>query len=182
MAARFPMDRHVVAIAAAGALLGYVVEHLHRSAGVWSMPGDQALPPWILAAYFAGLLLVALLGRDVERRLGSPLVVTRTGAAVESGLLAAWFLAPPLLHRHELGLAATAFGALALRLALARAPGDAAFAAGVAALDLVAERSMVGAGLYRYTNAAHGALPLWLAPLWAGMGLSIRRLLAPLSR
>ncbi len=63
------------------------------------------------------------------------------------------------------------------RLALFRAPADLAVAGAIVAADLAIESALVAAGLFTYANAEFAPLPIWLAPLWAGLGLSLRRLL-----
>ena len=47
----------------------------------------------------------------------------------------------------------------------------------VVVVDTVVEGTLVALGWFRYVEAAYAPLPLWLAPLWAGLGLSLRRII-----
>jgi hypothetical protein len=163
-------------LAAAGAVLGTLAETVHHRAGVWTLPDGGALPAWIALAYFAGLLAAFEGLRRFERRQARALVPAPRAVALEALLFVALFLAPPLLHPHERLLTALAIAYLAARLVWFRAPGDVAVALAVAAADAALERALIGGGLFRYAHASLGPLPLWLVPLWAGLGLGLRRL------
>jgi hypothetical protein len=170
--------KRAVFLAAGGAVLGFVAEILHRRAGVWVLDTGGAMPAWVGLVYFLGLLGAALALRAFERGHPGALPLGPDRLLVEAALLAAAFVAPIALHRHELALLTLTLVYLAVRLGLARAPGDVAVALAVAAADTVVEGGLVSAGLYHYPHASLGPLPLWLPPLWAGLGLGLRRLLA----
>lgn len=97
-------------------------------------------------------------------------------ALANAALVVAGFLLPPLLHAHELILTLVAVAVLAARLAVDRAPGDALVLAAVVISDLLIEGGLIAAGFFRYAHASLGPFPLWLAPLWGGLGLALRRL------
>ena len=172
------MRARSVGLAAIGALAGFLAETVHRRAGVWTLPGGGGMPLWVAAVYFAGLLLAIEASRRFEATRG--LRVGPRALAVETGLAAGWFLLPPLLHRHELPLAALALVAIAARLLAFGRRGDLAVVAFVVLVDTAVEGTLVALGWFRYTNAAYAPLPLWLAPLWAGLGMSLRRILRAL--
>ena len=161
--------------AAAGAILGFGAENLHLAAGVWALPRGAGLPWWIVAVYFFGLLGAGFAFAGIERRAGAQLVVSRRRLVAEMGLFASLFLAPVLLHTHELLLTAVVTGYLALRLALFREPGDLCVVMLVVVIDVLVEGALVSGSFYRYPRAEWMALPLWLAPLWGGLGLGLRR-------
>jgi len=172
--------KRAVLVAAAGAVLGFLAESVHRRAGVWVLTGGGSLPLWIGPVYFAGLLGAVLALARFERR--RPGALGRPNLVFEAALLVALFLAPPLLHQHELRLAGLALAVLVARQPEARAPGDVTVALLVAAADLGIEGALVAADLFRYRNASLGPFPLWLAPLWAAMAPSLRRIFAALQR
>jgi Protein of unknown function (DUF2878) len=156
-----------------GGLIGYFAESVHRRAGVWTLPGDGPMPLWVAGVYALGIALLSEGFRRFELR--HELRLSRRRAAAEAALLSGLFLLPPLLHQNEWLLLAVSTAYLAGRLAVGRAEGDVAVAVAVAAADLAIERSLIAAGLFRYAHATH-AIPLWLAPLWGGMAISLRRI------
>jgi hypothetical protein len=157
-------------LAIAGGLLGYLAETVHRAAGVWVLPEGAGLPLWIIPVYAVALYGAGLGFARVDRNLG------KVHPVVEALLLGALFGLPPLLHTHEILLTAVATATLFGRLAVHRRPGDLGVVVAVIAADLVVEGALVATGFFRYANAAYAPLPLWLAPLWGGLGLSLRRL------
>jgi hypothetical protein len=64
---------------------------------------------------------------------------------------------------------------LLTRLVFFRQPGDVLVAFAVIGLDLAVEWPLSGAAAFAYSHARFGSLPLWLAPMWGGIGLAIRR-------
>lgn len=161
--------------AAAGAILGFGAENLHLAAGVWALPRGAGLPWWIVAVYFFGLLGAGFAFARIERRTGAQLLVSRRRLVMEVGLFVSLFLAPVLLHTHELILTAVVTGYLGIRLALFREPGDLVVAAFAIGVDLLVEGVLVSGSFYRYPGAEWTTLPLWLAPLWGGLGIGLRR-------
>jgi len=101
--------------------------------------------------------------------------VSRRALAFEITLFLLLFFAPIVLHRFEIGLAVLVTGILALRLVRFRVPGDVQVAILALTIDLVAESTLVGFGMYRYPEAHWLPLPLWLAPFWGALGLGLRR-------
>ena len=175
----------LLGVSAVGAGLGFAIEGLHQRAGVWvSASGpDAALPWWIAGAYFAALVLAGWGFAWIGDRPGAALPDRpRWTLAVEMVTLAALFAAPIGLHRYELGFALAMTGLLVGRLARWWAPGDLAVAAVAIALDLAVESCLVAAALYHYANTSWLPLPLWLAPLWGCIGLSLRRVLQRTTR
>ncbi|MHB8878525.1 MAG: hypothetical protein ACYC8T_32915 [Myxococcaceae bacterium] len=162
--------------AAIGAALGFAVESVHQWAGVWVLPDGAAVPWWIAPLYFAGLLAVGAGLRALEAKAAVPLRPTRREVIVEALLAGVLVAAPVFLHRQEALLAALAVGWLAARLALRRHPWDLAVAAAVAAIDAGVELALIHGSLFHYATAAWMPVPLWLAPLWASLALSLRRL------
>jgi hypothetical protein len=71
---------------------------------------------------------------------------------------------------------------LAVRLTLAPARGDWAFALVAAIGDPAAEAAIHALGAFDYTEPDFLGLPLWLPALWANGGLAIRRLFGPCRR
>ena len=163
-------------MAVLGAVLGPLAETVHQRAGVWILQQAPTLPWWIGAIYFVALLLAGAGFYWWERRLGFALELSRKAVAVEVGLLVGLFLAPVLLRHYELWFALAASAFVAVRLGWFRARGDVQVAMAVMVANLAIESILVGASLYRYADAQWLALPLWLGPLWAGLGLSLRRL------
>jgi hypothetical protein len=167
--------RRLVALAALGAILGTFAEAAHQKAGVWVLGNGLTFPGWIAAVYFIALLGAGVGLNRIEDALAPRPEVSATSVVVEVILFAVLFLLPPILHRHELLLAMIAAGYVLVRLALFRARGDVTVAAVLAASDLVIELCLAAASFYRYANAALLPVPLWLAPLWAGLALGLRR-------
>ncbi len=172
--------KRLLALAALTSPLALAAESIHRRAGVW-IPVREAPPAaWIPAVYFVATVGCGGALAWLERRVRPALAPGRR-RALEAVPVLALFLAPPLLHARELVLLALASGYLVLRLAAWRAPGDLAVAAVAMAGDLGIEAALVALGFYRYAHAAWGPLPLWLAPLWGGLALGLRRLLLPVT-
>lgn len=165
----------VLGLAMAGSLLGFLAEAVHQQAGVWVPARGAGLPLWIIAVYLVGLMVTGVAFLVLERRL-PPRILTRKVLMLEVLLLGALFLLPPLLHSRELLLLVVATAYLLARLLLFRWPGDLLVAAFAMALDLIIEGTLVSFSLYSYANAQWLPLPLWLAPLWAGLGLGLRRI------
>ncbi len=164
-------------VATLGALAGFGMELVHQWAGVWVLEGEASLPLWIPAVYFVGLLAAGLMFRWVESRAARPLQLSTRMLVTEGCAATVLFVCPPLFHTHELGLAAATVAYLATRLVIRRVPGDLLVVVFVMTVDLAVESALSqGAELYRYTTAEHTPLPLWLAPLWGGIALSLRRL------
>ena len=159
---RDSMGGRLLAFCVAGALFGSAVEYLHMKAGVWALPAGRGFPGWIAVVYFLALLA---LGTTMPYRV---LLMEVAGLVVLMGL-------PPLMHGLELVLMTLVGAGLVSRLVRFPQSGDLRFALGVATADLVLELIMTRAGLYSYTVASLGPLPLWLPLLWAGMGLGLRR-------
>lgn len=169
------------ALALVGALLGYLMEGVHQRAGVWEAATGDRLPLWIIPVYFVGLLVVTAFLGVVERRTRRRILAWQ-GLALEAALLLVLAAAPPLMQAQELLLAAGCLGYLMVRMALARWPGDLLVVAVFITLDLLVEWILVSQGLYSYSVAQYLPLPLWLAPLWGGIGLGLRRLLGAVTR
>lgn len=161
-----------------GAVLGSLGEAAHHRAGVWSLPEGATLPWWVTAAYLVAIPGVALAFRWLDGRLCVTAAPTRAAAALEGVTVLALFLSPTLLHPHETVLAAALWACLFARLVLVRARGDAWVVVVAMVVDAGLELSLAALGLFTYTHASAGPLPLWLAPFWGCMGLSLRRLFA----
>ncbi|HEY3445938.1 MAG TPA: hypothetical protein VGK67_06205 [Myxococcales bacterium] len=162
----------LVALAAIGAVAGTLAEGLHLRTGVWALSDAGAFPWWIAAVYFFGFLGFGL----ALRRFGPPLEVRPGRLGLELAAFAALLLAPSAMPEQELAMTALATGWVALRLVAFRAPGDVPLALGAAAANLAIEWPLVAlVGLYRYPSAHFLAVPLWLFPFWAGLGLGLRR-------
>jgi hypothetical protein len=170
-----PILRFLV-IAFLGGICGFLAELVHLRAGVWTLPEGTAPPWWIGIVYFLGIFAAGLAFSGIERYTRYRLSVSLSILCLEGLLFAALFLAPPLLYRHEGILAAIALAYLALRLLFFRAPGDPVVAATAMAVDFALESALVAASLYHYPCARWMHLPLWLAPLWGGLALGLRRL------
>lgn len=166
----------VIAVAALGGPLGLLAETVHQRAGVWSLQAGPALPWWIAVVYGLALAAAGLFFTALERGGGERLVVSPGVLAAEVLLLALLFLAPVALRDHELTLTGLALVYVGARLLCFRAPGDLLAAAMPALFDVALEAGLVSAAIYRYPTSRF-ALPLWLLPLWAGLSLSLRRLL-----
>lgn len=168
----------LVGIAIVGGGLGWLGETVHARAGVWLRPPAVG-SAWIWAVYAAALFVAGLGLATLERRLAHPLrPLSRGGVVGEIAALLALYAAPPLLHEHELVLTALATVYLAGRLAIRRAAGDVLVVLTVIALDLAIEGLLLRASLYTYAHASLAGVPIWLAPLWGGLGLSLRRVFA----
>ena len=163
------------ALALVGAFLGFGAETIHQRAGVWILPDKAAQPWWIVGVYFVALLSAGVAFSWYERRIQPALSVSRSSLAVEVALFLALFLSPPFLHSHEITLTVAASSYLALRLVFFRRRGDLAVVIGVICLNLAVELALVSANLYAYSTAQWLPVPLWLAPLWGGLGLGLRR-------
>ncbi len=147
----------------------------HQHASVWVLPARARVPWWIAVVYFCGLTVAGAIFFRVEHRLGFVLDRSAAALGIEATLLLLWFLAPVILHPHEVLFTLLTLGYLSLRLFLWRAPGDIAIVLIAVGLDLVIELSLIAAGLFHYSNARWLPVPLWLAPLWGGMALGLRR-------
>ena len=158
--------RRLALLAAVGAAVGTLAEMAHQHASVWVLPAAAQVPWWIAVVYFFGLAAAGYIFFGVERRLGFVLERSAGALAIEAALLLSWFLAPVILHPHEVLFTLLALGYLSLRLLVWRAPGDIAIVLIAVVLDLAIELSLIAAGLFHYSNARWFAVPLWLAPLW----------------
>jgi hypothetical protein len=156
---------------------GVVGEMLHLQAGVWVPMRAIGSFWWIFPVYFVGLILAGRFFLEVERRVRQKPALSRSALAIEVCCFLALFWMPPLLHTHELVLTVIAVAYLALRLLLFRKAGDLVVAAFSVVADLTIESSLVVLGVYHYPNSEWVAVPLWLGPLWGGLGLGIRRFL-----
>lgn len=165
----------LLVVALIGAVLGYVAETIHKSAGVWVLPDDAGLPVWISVVYFFGIIGAGFAFVWFERRQKVFTPFSTSTLMVEGGLFAALYLAPPLLHNHEVVLTIVASAYLLVRLGFFREKGDIAVAVFAMAADFVLEFALAAAAPFDYSNAQWMPLPLWLAPLWGGLGLGLRR-------
>jgi hypothetical protein len=163
-----------------GGTIGLGAESVHQYAGVWELLRSERLPLWIVGVYAPLLFVAGLASMRFERR--HELTVTRGRLAAEAGVFTAGFLAPVALHSHEWILVGVCVAYLAGRWFWFREEGDWQVVLFVVGVDLVVEGGLVAAGFYRYPNALHAPLPLWLAPLWAGLAFSLRRFLRYLHR
>ena len=112
----------------------------------------------------------ALVGRGFEKTCANWLVAWDVGVAL------VLFAAPIFLHTHEVWFAWITWGYLLARLALVRSRASVVVALAAAMLDGVVELLLIqGLHLYTYANASLLELPLWLAPLWGGIGLGLWR-------
>ncbi|MFH1809706.1 MAG: DUF2878 family protein [Pseudomonadota bacterium] len=173
-----PRHVRVLIVAAVTSLCAFGLEHLHRATGVWQLPPGAGFPSWILLVYLVSMLAFGLGLLRLEAALGSPLRSQRPSLGLEIPAALGLVMAPVLLWRHELGLLGLAATVCTLRLSWRSARGDWQVALGAAALDALVEGSLVGFGLYRYSEAAYAPLPLWLPLLWACLGPSVRRMFA----
>ena len=163
-------------LALVGASLGFGAETIHQRAGVWVLPDGAAQPWWIVGVYFVALLGAGAAFGWYEGRLQSTLSLTRTIVVAEVALFVTLFLWPPLLHNHEITLTIVASSYLLFRLLVFRHRGDLTVVVAVVCLNLALELTLIAANLYDYTTAQWLPVPLWLAPLWGGLGLGLRRL------
>ncbi|MBI2061038.1 MAG: DUF2878 family protein [Nitrospirae bacterium] len=167
-----------IGLAAIGGAIGFVAESVHLRARVWTLPEGAPLPVWIAAVYFAGILGANAGFGALERRISQPMLPTGREVGLETTILLTLFAAPAILHAREVALAVVVAAYLAARLVFCRRLGDLMVAAGFMVGDAAIELGLVHLSLFRYTYAAFTPLPLWLAPLWGGLGLSLRRLFA----
>ncbi len=172
---RDSMGGRLLAFCVAGALFGSAVEYLHMKAGVWALPAGRGFPGWIAVVYFLALLALGLLFKRYRRAWCVPTTMPYRVLLMEVAGLVVLMVLPPLMHGMELVLMTLVGAGLVSRLVRFPQSGDLRFALGVATADLVLELIMTRAGLYSYTVASLGPLPLWLPLLWAGMGLGLRR-------
>ena len=156
-----------------GGVIGLGAESVHQYAGVWELLRTERLPLWIAAVYAPCLFVAGLASRRFEQR--HELTVSRRRLAIEAGLFAAGFLAPVALHHHEWALLSVAVAYLVGRWLWFREDGDLEVVLFVVAADIAVEGALVAASFYRYPGAHYAPLPLWLAPLWAGLAFSLRR-------
>lgn len=163
---------------AVGACLGFAMEYVHMRAGVWVPPPGRTLPAWILGVYFAGLFGAGVLLRRVEIRYADVLRPKNGTVAIEAVVLVLLFFSPPLLCGREVAFAAVLLAYVSVRLLAHRQPGDVWVAGLVSVIDAGCELALVASGGYSYRVAGWFPLPLWLAPLWAGIGLGLRRVYA----
>ena len=161
-------------LAALGATLWFGFDSIHVRAGIFAVQGSSGVPAWMVLCYFAGFLGVGLFFRALEARSTiQPVTVSRLAIEILAflTLLAAhyvWFSS-------ELVYAAITGSYLAGRLLLRREPGDFATVAFVALLDLGVELTLIRLGRFSYAHSHWLPVPLWLSPMWGGLGLSVRR-------
>ena len=169
-----PPGRMLV-LAAVGGICGFAGESFHAWTGVWAVPPGAGHPWWVAGVYFLALAAAGWFFPRLERRTEYALEVSRASLAMEAVLFLALFLSPSLLHMYELPLALGFAACAAVRLVFFRVPGDLTAVGFAMFVDLAFEGTAVAVGVYHYPNAAWMGLPVWLAPFWAGLGLSIRR-------
>lgn len=165
-------------IGVVGAVLGSLGEGAHHRAGVWTLPEGASLPWWVAVAYVVAIPSVAMAYRWMDGRVGVKVAPTRSAALLEGVAVLALFVSPALLHPHEIVLAGALWACLLARMVLVRAPGDAWVVVVAMVVDTALELCLASLGLFEYAHASAGPLPLWLAPFWGCMGLSLRRLFA----
>jgi hypothetical protein len=165
------MSKRMVSLAAAGAVLFYALDRLHVSVGIWRARAAEGVPWWYVIIYFSGILAAARLLQAIDRRTRP----TYRGALwLDGGSFALILVLHLLLFQHEVMLAGITCCLLAARLLVFQRPGDLPVALLVAGLDAAVELAMASASLFAYSHASLGPLPLWLMPMWAGLGLCIR--------
>lgn len=172
--ATLPPGRMLV-LAAVGSICGFLGESFHAWTGVWAVSPGAGHPWWVAGVYFLALVAAGFFFPKLERRTRYALEVSSTALAVEVVLFLGLFLSPSLLHAYELPLAFGFAVYAAVRLVFFRTPGDVTAVGFAMVVDLAFEGTAVAVGVYHYPNAAWMGVPVWLAPFWAGLGLSIRR-------
>ena len=163
------MKRLVVA-SLLGAILFFILDSLHVWVGIWKAGAARGVPWWFSFVYFGGIFGVGLILRVFERRHA-----LTVNLPLEIGAFVAILLAHLLVFRFELLLTALTTTLLAVRLLRFRQPGDGVVVLVVVLTDLACELALSSAGVFTYSHARFATLPLWLIPMWGGIGLSIRR-------
>jgi hypothetical protein len=158
---------------ALGALVYFALDSIHVRVGIWRPSVAPVLPWWFIFIYFGGILGCAGLLRRLEARVGVPV---RLSLALDGVLLAVLLTIHILLFKTEALLAALCAGLLVVRLGFFRRPGDLLVAATVAGVEAGIELVLSAAGLFAYSHASLGPLPLWHVPFWASLGLCLRGL------
>ena len=168
----------IAAVAALAAGVGYLAEAGHLRCGVWVLKSGSSLPGWVALVYLFAFLAFGAVLEHLERRSERRLHVTTVALPLESLAFAVIVFSPALAFRHELSFAILLAAYVVLRLRYIRARGDVLIAVLAASANFALELALIAAGLYRYPVAAWLPVPLWLAPFWAGIGLSLRRAFA----
>ena len=158
----------LVRVAVAGALLGTAWDLLHvrTHTSVYSV-GIGRMPWWVplefAIVYVAGVIGIARLGAPAKR----PQATNRLAA--ETVWVSCVYAVTAFGHRHELLVVAAAAIALLARRRTFSAilRPNIVPAVALVVLGSTTEAILIAAGVFRYTYASLGNIPLWLPLLYA---------------
>jgi hypothetical protein len=158
----------LVRVAAAGAVLGTAWDSLHvlTHATIYSI-GLGRMPLWVPLEF----AIVYVVGVISIERFGAPArdASTHRKLAVEIAWVTGVYAVTAFAHRYEwLVLALTASCLLLRWRTLAwMHPRNRLPAAALVVLGPAVEAAVIAAGIFRYTHASLGSIPLWLPLLYA---------------
>lgn len=157
-----------------GAIVWYGFDSLHVREGIFSVTGSKGLPIYLALFYFLGFFIVGLFFRFLERSVKSGRLSTkRLLFEIVAFLLV--LLAHYLWYRTEILYMGIMLGYLLIRYFFFYERGDIRAVIFIAGLDLVCELLLIRFGIFSYSFAQWLPVPLWLAPMWGGLGLGVRR-------
>jgi len=158
----------LAAVAVAGAVLGTAWDLLHvrTHSTVYSI-GLGRMPWWVplefAAVYVAGVIGIARLGAPVKSAHSTSRV------AAETAWVTLVYSITAFAHRYELIVAAVALVALFARRRTFSAilRPNMVPAVALVVLGSATEAILIASGVFRYTHASLGNIPLWLPLLYA---------------
>jgi hypothetical protein len=171
-------------VAVIGAALGSAWDLLHvRTHTTIYASGIGRMPWWVpfefAAVYVAGVAGIALFGSP------TPDARSRERLVAEAAWVTIVYAMTAALHRHELLVAGIALAALLARQTPIRAVvrANPIPAAALIVAGSTVEAILIAAGVFRYTYASLGNIPLWLPLLYANaVPFAIRLAEAALAR
>jgi hypothetical protein len=145
------------------------VEMLRRGVFAFRDPDWAGLPSWEFVIWGFYVLHAA-------RTLGG---YATGGRLALAAVLAIAFSVPFVVIADPFVLAAVSAAMLAIALSTFHHRLDFAYAGYMAFVGLLIEYTGVASGQWRYPDAPAGGVPLWSLPMWAGIGVFVRRIVTP---
>ncbi len=159
-----------------GSIAAYFGEMAHEWAGIWKLSNTIAATGWIPVVYFFCLCITGIIFYLVDRHFKSAISITLFKGVIEVIYLLIIFVIPMIFITQGEIAALILLCFLLYRLIYDRASGDIWIVCSVILIDHTVELILINFLFYHYQHPAYFSLPIWLAPFWGAMGISLRRL------
>lgn len=165
-------------VSIAGAILAFIGELGHKHFHVWILTDNTHIPLWITLVYFPAFMIVGTIFYLYENKLRFPLKLSKRTFITELLLSSAIFSVPFVFPFSPSIMPTLVLGVfLFWRLKFKVVKGDVTIACIAILVNHATELLLSPLDLYQYSHPAYWGFPLWLAPFWGCMGLSLRRLI-----